>query len=422
MNRRNFVRGVPAAAIGAALLNTPIPGMANDLIHLPAETHPLEDRQYWIKTLTKIADPVLMALSANQLRATMPVAVRPGNKDDRGQYTHLEAVGRLLAGLAPWLALGPENTEEGKLRKKYIDLSIKGIAHGVDPDAADFLNFDKTGNQSLVDAAFLAQGLSRAPRQLYNNLDTTTQKNLIAALKSTRKFKPGMNNWVLFSAMIEAALLQFTGDYNAGPVEFALSKMKGWYEGDGMYGDGKNFHWDYYNSFVMHPMLMDVYKVMTDKGKSDLKDYETETKRAQRYAVILERFISPEGTYPVIGRSITYRVGAFQSLSQVSLMKILPATLSPAQVRCALTAAMKRSLGAKDTFDENGWLQIGFCGHQPHLAEDYISTGSLYLAAEAFLALGLAPGDEFWTAQAADWTSRKIYKGEDLPNDHAIAD
>ena len=35
-----------------------------------------------------------------------------------------------------------------------------------------------------------------------------------------------------------------------------------WYKGDAMYGDGVDFHMDYYNSFVIHPMLTDVLVVM----------------------------------------------------------------------------------------------------------------------------------------------------------------
>jgi hypothetical protein len=75
---------------------------------------------------------------------------------------------------------------------------------------------------------------------------------------------------------------------------------------------------------------------------------------------------------------------------------------------------------APGTFDESGWLQIGFCGHQPALAEKYISTGSLYLCAAGLLPLGLPPEDEFWSAPAAKWTAQKLWSGENLPADHAI--
>jgi len=81
---------------------------------------------------------------------------------------------------------------------------------------------------------------------------------------------------------------------------------------------------------------------------------------------------------------------------------------------------MRKLLEAPGTFDANGWLTVGFCGHQPHLGENYISTGSLYLCAAVFLPLGLKPSDPFWSAPAEDWTARRIWRGDDSPADHAI--
>ncbi|MEJ2419044.1 MAG: DUF2264 domain-containing protein, partial [Exilibacterium sp.] len=114
---------------------------------------------------------------------------------------------------------------------------------------------------------------------------------------------------------------------------------------------------------------------------------ETLNRRFSRYAAIQERLISPEGTYPAIGRSIAYRMGAFQHLSQAALQHRLPEDIKPAQVRCALTAVMQRLMSAPGTFDAKGWLHIGLCGHQNTLGEHYISTGSLYLCSTALLPL-----------------------------------
>ena len=55
--------------------------------------------------------------------------------------------------------------------------------------------------------------------------------------------------------------------------------------------------------------------------------------RAKRYAAIQERLISPEGTYPAIGRSIAYRTGAFHLLSQMALLGELSAPLTGPRVR-----------------------------------------------------------------------------------------
>src|SRR5947199_9136332 len=90
-------------------------------------------------------------------------------------------------------------------------------------------------------------------------------------------------------------------------------------------------------------------------------------------------------------------------------------------VRGALTAVIHRTLDAPATFDPGGWLTVGLCGHQPHLGENYISTGSLYLCAAVFLPLGLKASDPFWAGPAEDWTSRRLFRGEDAPADHAAS-
>lgn len=377
------------------------------------------DREYWVEMLTRISHPVLKALSENKLKERMPVEAVPGSLSGRQKVTYLEALGRTLAGLAPWLELGPDQTEEGKRREQYILWSVDSIRNAVTPASANFLNFTE-GGQPLVDAAFLAHALLRAPTQLWGNLDTTTQHHLITALQSTRIIKPYYSNWLLFSAMVEAALLKFSKQHDAMRVDYAVKQHESWYKGDGMYGDGPEFHFDYYNSYVIHPMLLDVVATINQK-LGELGDvHAVLVKRSQRYAEIQERLISPEGTFPPIGRSIAYRCGAFQLLAHIALQKKLPPSLPPAQVRSALTAVIKKSMEAPETFDKDGWLTIGFCGHQPEIGESYISTGSLYLCTEAFLPLGLPPTDVFWSGDSLEWTSKKAYSGKSFTIDKAL--
>jgi hypothetical protein len=222
--------------------------------------------------------------------------------------------------------------------------------------------------------------------------------------------------------MIEAAL-QTTGEKTLEDrLENCVNLMLGWYKGDGAYGDGAFFHWDYYDSFVIHPMLLDVLAVLKQKDSQYESVYAIELTRAKRYAQILERLIAPDGSFPSLGRSTTYRFGAFHALAQIALMRELPEPVKPAQARCAITAVIRKMIEAPGTFNARGWLQIGFCGHQPTLAESYISTGSLYLCSAALLPLGLPPSDEFWSAPPAPWTSQLLWSGQSLPRDHAMTD
>ena len=258
------------------------------------------------------------------------------------------------------------------------------------------------------------------PRALREQLDATTTRQLVAALESTRAIVPGYNNWLLFTATVEAGLKSLGAAWDRVRVDYALRQHEQWYKGDGAYGDGPEFHWDYYNSFVIHPMLTDVLAACKDESPAWQEIGTRAATRARRYAAVQERLIAPDGSFPAIGRSIAYRCGAFHLLAQAALRRTLPEGVSPAQVRGALTAVIRRSLEAPDTFDANGWLQIGFCGHQPGVGERYISTGSLYLCSVGLLPLGLPPQDEFWSAPPQPWTSARAWSGQPFPIDHAI--
>ena len=346
--------------------------------------------------------------------------VEAADKTDRRAVTHLEAFGRLLAGLAPWIELPADATAEGRVRAEYADLARRAIARAVDPRSPDYLNFTRE-RQPLVDAAFLAQGLLRARTALRDGLDPAVKTQLIAALESTRAIAPPFNNWLLFAATVEAALAALGAPWDRMRVDYALRQHDQWYKGDGVYGDGPSFHFDYYNSFVIHPMLVDVLAVCRDEMPA-WKDLDARVReRAARYAAIQERLISPEGTFPPVGRSIAYRFGAFHLLAQTALRRALPDGVSPAQVRGALTSVITRSIDAPGTFDADGWLRIGFCGHQPGVGETYISTGSLYLCAVGLLPLGLPPDDEFWSAAPVPWTAQRAWTGQEFPIDHALA-
>lgn len=374
-------------------------------------------RAYWVEAMWKIAGPVITRLAERRLKATMPVeAVDPR----RREYTHLEALGRTLAGLAPWLEAGGA-PEEKPLWEKASRLAREAIDAATDPDSPDYCNFHR-GMQPIVDAAFLAQAILRAPRALWEQLDEPVRANVIAALKATRYGrKPAFNNWLLFAATIEAALARMgEGDWDRMRVDYALRQHEQWYLGDGVYGDGPRFRWDYYNSYVIQPMLLDVLAAVGDQEPEWERMKDPVLRRAQRYAEIQERLIAPDGSYPVIGRSSAYRFGAFQLLAQIAWMRRLPPTLSPAQVRCGLTAVIRRTLEAPGTFDSDGWLRIGVAGHQPEVAESYISTGSLYLCAAVFLPLGLPPEDPFWSDPDQPWTAKKIWSGESAPIDRAL--
>src|SRR5689334_11136702 len=97
-NRRAFLQSATGLAAAAAQTNA----------QAPVEP----DHSYWLRILEKLADPVLRNLAAGTLKRNMPVECVTGDPVERRKYTYLEALGRLLAGIAPWLEApldsGPE--------------------------------------------------------------------------------------------------------------------------------------------------------------------------------------------------------------------------------------------------------------------------------------------------------------------------
>jgi hypothetical protein len=381
------------------------------------------DRTLWLDFLQRVSEPVLSCLSRRELRAKMPIEAVAGQQRDRAIVSPLEATGRLLAGLAPWLELDTESSEssqETTLRARYRSWALQAIESVVDPASPDYMHFAEA-DQTLVDSSFLALALLRSPRQLFDPLDKTTRTRLVSALVKTREMQIHFNNWLLFAALNEATLRLLGATWDRMRVDYALRQLQTWYLGDGTYSDGPQFHADFYNSIVIHPYLLQLMDTISDADPEWKAMHGAITRRAQRQAAIQERMISPTGEYPVLGRSITYRGGVFHLLADAARRQILPSHLLPQQVRSALTATQQRTLTSPGTFTTDGWLQIGIAGHQPSLGEGYISTGSLYLCSNVWLPLGLPSSNSFWSAPYAPWTQVSAWSGNDIPADHAAS-
>ena len=379
------------------------------------------DRAYWCKLAYQMAYPVLSNMAKGELQKNMQLEVSPTWDGRNKKVAYMETFGRLMAGIAPWLTLPDDDTEEGKMRKELREMALKSYANAVDPQSPDYLLWRQEG-QTLVDGAYVAESFLRAYDQLWKPLDETTKKRYIEEFQQLRRIDPPYTNWLLFSSTIESFLAKAGASFDEYRVNSAIRKVEEWYTGDGWYADGPSFAFDYYSSYVFHPMYLETLQAMKDaKVRSRIdygKYYDRALKRAQKYSLILERFISPEGTFPVFGRSIPYRMAAMQPLALMAWYQELPAGVTNAQVRCALTAVMKRMFDSDHNFNEGGFLTIGFTGRQPNVADWYTNNGSLYMTSLAFLPLGLPASHPFWTNAPQEWTSVRAWGGKPFPKDH----
>jgi len=383
------------------------------------------DRQYWSSLAYKMAQPVLENMAKGELQKNMKTEFSPSFDNRDRSVVYMETFGRLMVGIAPWLTLPDDETPEGQQRRQLREWALASYKNAVDPNSPDYFSWGKAG-QNLVDAAFIAESFLRAWDTLWMPLDEVTKERYIKEFQALRKIDPPYSNWLLFSSTIESLLAKAGAQFDEYRISMACRKVEEWYVGDGWYADGPQFAFDYYSSFVFHPMYLETLQAMVDAKRSSRIDYQKyydrALHRAQKYAIILERFISPDGTFPVFGRSMTYRMAAMQPLALMAWYQTLPKELSNGQVRAALTKVLHRMFDSQENYNDAGFLTIGFCGSQPDVADWYTNNGSLYMTSMAFMPLALPADHPFWTDAPQPWTQVKAWSGQPFPKDHRWSD
>ena len=371
------------------------------------------DRELWVDICYKTAKPVLYYTSLDSLSFYMEKV------DSRPTCYLLEAVGRTICGVSSWLNLddsliiSPDEKEKHRELFEYAERTLSNI---VLEKKNDYVNFAE-GSQNLVDAAYLCLGLHRSPR-LWDALSQQTRELMIKELKKTRQYNCLESNWLLFASMVEAFLYEKTGTCDYSRLDRGLEHfIYAYYLGDGVYGDGYEYHNDYYNSYVIHPMLTEILLILGDVDDKYKMMWNLELERLRRWSGIQERTVAPDGSIPVVGRTITCRTGSFHGLATAVLYDVLPYSVTKGQVRSAMTAMLKKTMSSQDNYTSNGFLTMGFAGKQPSLAESYCCPASMYHCLTVFLPLGLPEESPFWMEEPADWTSVRIYNGEDIPAD-----
>ena len=383
------------------------------------------DRDYWVGQAYKMARPVLENMAHGKLQQNMLTEFSPSFDNRNRKVVFMETFGRLMAGIAPWLALPDDGSDEAKQRKQLRDWALASYRNAVDPSSPDYLCWG-VSDQNLVDAAYIAESFLRAYDTLWQPLDTLTKRRYFQEFQRLRLIDPPYTNWLLFASTIESFLAKAGGGCDNFRVNMACRKVEEWYVGDGWYADGPVFAFDYYSSYVFHAMYLETLQAMIDAKVNTRIDYnkyfDRALKRAQKYAIILERFISPEGTFPVIGRSTPYRLAAMQPLALLAWYQKMPKELSNGQVRAALTQVMHRMFDHQNNYNQKGFLTIGFCGSQPETADWYTNNGSLYMTSLSFMPLGLPANHPFWTDAPQPWTQVKAWNGKPFPKDHRWGD
>ena len=287
MDRRDFLLTVGA---GASIAGSTPGSLAAQ--NPPA---PAADRAYWVGLMQKLADPVLNNLAGETLKQRMPVEQAAGAK--REAVTHLEALGRLdcrhraVAGTAGGRLR--RRTAQGPLRdagapgdRSRRRSEVEGLPqlHARAPAA----------RRCRVPGAGSAAGAARAARGARTR--DQAQSDCRARILARHAARVQQLAAVLGDRRGRAVQARRHVGSHAGRLRAPPARPV--VQGDGAYGDGPEFHFDYYNSFVIHPMLLDVLDAFSEQHAAWKDLASREAQRARRYAAVLERLIAPDGSFP----------------------------------------------------------------------------------------------------------------------------
>lgn len=155
------------------------------------------DRAYWAAQAYQMARPVLENMAQGKLQQNMLTEFSPSFDNRNRKVVYMETFGRLMAGIAPWLALPDDDTSEGIQRKQLHQWALASYRNAVDPASPDYLCWG-VSDQNLVDAAYIAESFLRAYDVLWQPLDETTKARYFNEFKRLRRVDPPYTNWILF--------------------------------------------------------------------------------------------------------------------------------------------------------------------------------------------------------------------------------
>ena len=406
---------------------------------------PLQSRrEQWIALLIEIAEPVIDRFLSRTILTDFPIKfsshLSPDLYAKNRVKVHVELFARTLLGISPLFRhhdydslqpsaplRGAKKVENAEICKKILEMIQVAFGTVQSPPLLAFYQMDR---QLIVEMALIILAFVRVPL-LWQSIPFGTQHEILkVAHFAVTQFKPHNNNWLLFQAIIDLFLTKQRYRVSGTPyngmrrVMENLARIESYYVGDGWYKD-EVFHMDYYNSFVIHPFLVDIYREL---GQTAL--YQRAVGRMLRHADFLERLIGSDGTYPIFGRSAVYRTGVFHAFayapyhwtgSPQNLFKL-------AAAREGMTAVLERSFKTEPMKSGNfgkewNYLTLGFTGEQPGIADGYSNSGSVYYALLIFTPVGLPESHPFWSMddeEGGGWSQRKAWRGEEIRKDTAI--
>ncbi|HEU5223996.1 MAG TPA: DUF2264 domain-containing protein [Candidatus Lumbricidophila sp.] len=285
--------------------------------------------------------------------------------------------------------------ERGQGVDSLIEFYAKGIATGVNPEAADRWVRPEEHPQAKVEAASVALVLDLTREWIWDRLDSVTQQrviNYLSAVVGDETYP--RNNWVWFRIVVQTFLRSVGGSWSAQDVAADLAFHDSLRRPDGWISDGRSRAFDHYTGWALH-----LYPVLWARmqGAADLANGRTaaDIELLDRYLVDAVALVGADGAPLFQGRSLIYRFAAAAPF-WAGVIAGVPST-SAGQLRHAANLVVSHFADAGAP-DERDLLTMGWHGEWRKLAQSYSGPASPYWATKGMLGISLPADHPVWTA------------------------
>ena len=308
----------------------------------------------------------------------------------------IESFARIASAWGAWLR-NPANPATLQFHDQVVnleDLLRQGLLDGTNPSNpstywGDIGHLD----QRIVESADIAVALWMSRERVFNKMSEAEQEQVIAWLAQVDGKGTYTDNWILFTAMVQAVRHQLGFPSPLDDLDSRLRQIDEFYRGDGWYVDGPTDEFELYNAWMFgwHYLL---WTWIDGERRPDQRQQVLQ--RGRSFLDGFLYFFGANGSYPAWGRSIVYRFAAVAPLGVGHFLEIAPE--EPGLLR-RVSSGCIRYFYERGLFDPEGhFVRQGYHGDFPAAGEGYISPGSPYWCCHGLFPLTFDRDDPFWTA------------------------
>ncbi len=355
---------------------------STDMSFSPIHGNAFRTRADVVQAVHSIFDPLLPAFSPGCARVQLDASEAHFDR----AACDLEGFARPLWGLAPLTAGGFAQWETYR----------RGLAHGTDPDHAEYWGQVGTHDQRQVELAALGFALLLVPEEIWDPLNDRAKKHVAEFLIHGRNEGFPECNWKFFRVMVDLGLQRVGVRGPDNLTESYLCDIERYYVADGWYRDGdepgNTRRIEYYNPFAMHFYGL-IYAKMS---KGDHARSLRLRQRAREFALQFQHWFADDGACIPYGRSLTYRFacGSFWGALAFADEECMPWGVIKGMYLRHLRWWSQWPVSRGN----DGRLSVGYAYPNQHMCEPYNSSGSPYWAMKMFAPLALPATHPFWMA------------------------